>query len=202
MKQSGDELPSAVSRDWELKTAGNGLHHSIGGKITSAREDAACIVDVVTAALNIDAACSTSHRDSPWKPQQNFPAWLEENGARAQRLGIDAESAKWLLRRHGRRAEQVFHLVEESPQLAGRIVPDLPFILADLLFCARDEMAVHLSDLLRRRLPLLILARLGESDLRRLAELVAPALGWDAAAINREIEACRGAIYRAHFSGA
>ena len=182
--------------------AGNGLHHSIGGKITSAREDAACIVDVVSAALNIDAACSTGHRDSPWKPEQNFPTWLEENGARARHLGIDAESANWLLRRHGRRAEQVFRLVEEKPELAGRIVPDLPFILADLLFCARDEMAVHLSDLLRRRLPLLILAHLGESDLRRLAELVAPALGWDAAAINREIEACRGAIYRAHFSGA
>ena len=191
MKQSGDELPSAVSRDWELKTMGNGLHHSIGGKITSAREDAACIVDVVTAALNIDAACTTGHRDSPWKPQQDFPAWLEGNGARAQRLGIDAESAKWLLRRHGRRAEQVFGLVEEMPELAGRIVPDLPFILADLLFCARDEMAIHLSDLLRRRLPLLILARLGESDLCRLAELVAPALGWDAGRIAQEIEACR-----------
>ncbi|MDO8292966.1 MAG: glycerol-3-phosphate dehydrogenase/oxidase [Gallionella sp.] len=191
MKQDDHVSPSAASRDWELKTVGSGLHHSVGGKITSAREDAACIVDVVTAALNIDAACSTGHRDSPWKPQQDFSAWLEENGARAQRLGIDAESAKWLLRRHGRRAEQVFRLVEERSQLAERIVPDLPFILADLLFCARDEMAVHLDDLLRRRLPLLILARLGEGDLRRLAGLVAPVLGWDAAAIAYEIEACR-----------
>src|SRR3989338_3278256 len=169
MKQSGDELPSAVSRDWELKMAGNGLHHSIGGKITSAREDAACIVDVVSAALNIDAACSTGHRDSPWKPQQDFSAWLKENGTRAQRLGIDAESAKWLLCRHGRRTDQVFRLVEERPQLAERIVPDLP----------------------RRRLPLLILARLGESDLCRLAGLVAPVLGWDAGLIAQEVKACR-----------
>ncbi|HEU0233954.1 MAG TPA: glycerol-3-phosphate dehydrogenase/oxidase [Gallionella sp.] len=191
MKQSGEELPSAVSRDWELKTASNGLHHSIGGKITSAREDAACIVDAVCAALNIDAVCATGRRDFPWKPQQDFSAWLEENSAHAQRLGIDAESAKWLLRRHGRRSEDVFRLVEESPQLGGCIVPDLPFILADLLFCARDEMAIHLSDLLRRRLPLLILARLGESDLRRLAELVAPTLGWDAGRIAQEVEACQ-----------
>ena len=49
-------------------------------------------------------------------------------------------------------------IVEETPQLAARIVPALPFIYADLLLCARDEMAVHLSDLLRRRMPLLILA--------------------------------------------
>ena len=75
------------------------LHHSVGGKVTSAREDAACIVDVVSAALNIDDVCSTGHRGSPWKPQQDFSNWLEESGARAQRLSIDAESAKWLLRR-------------------------------------------------------------------------------------------------------
>jgi len=191
MKQDVHVSPSAASRDWELKTVGNGLHYSIGGKITSAREDAACIVDVVAAALNIGAACATRYRNLPWKPQQDFSAWLEKNGVRAQRLGIDAESAKWLLCRHGRRAEEVFQLIEESSELAERIVPDLPFILADLLLCARDEMAMHLSDLLRRRLPLLILARLGKSDLRRLAELVAPALGWDAGRIVQEIEGCR-----------
>lgn len=191
MKQSEDSSPSSVSRDWELKTLGNGLHHSIGGKLTSAREDAACIVDAVCAALGIDAACATGQRDFPWKPQQYFAAWQEENALRAQRLGIDAESAMWLLRRHGMRAGQVFGMVEERPQLAQRIVPDLPFIHADLLFCAREEMAVHLSDLLRRRLPLLILARLGESDLRRLAGLVAPVLGWDEARVAQEAEACR-----------
>ncbi|WP_435627434.1 glycerol-3-phosphate dehydrogenase/oxidase [Candidatus Ferrigenium straubiae] len=190
MKRSDEASPAAVSRDWELKTAGNGVHYSIGGKLTSAREDAACIVDAVCAALGVGAACATRQRDFPWKPQQAFSAWLEENGAHAKRLGIDAGSAKWLLRRHGRRAEEVFRLVEERPQLMGRIVPDLPFILADLLFCARDEMAVHLSDLLRRRLPLLILTRLNESDLRRLAELVAPVLGWDAGRVAQEVEAC------------
>lgn len=167
------------------------MHYSIGGKFTSAREDAACIVDVVSAALNIDAACATKRRDFPWKPQQDFSAWLEESNARAQRLGIDAESAKWLLRRHGRRVEQVFRLAEERPELAGRIVTGLPFILADLLFCARDEMAMHLSDLLRRRLPLLILAKLDENALRRLAELVAPALGWDEGRVAQEAGACQ-----------
>ena len=34
--------------------------------------------------------------------------------------------------------------------LAERIVATVPFIHADLRFCARTEMAVHLDDLLRR----------------------------------------------------
>lgn len=62
----------------------------------------------------------------------------------------------------------------------------------DLMFCARDEMVLHLPDLLRRRLPLLILARLDEVAPHRLAALVAPDLGWDAGRIEREVAACKG----------
>ena len=71
-----------------------------------------------------------------------------------------------------------------------RSVPEVPLIEADLLWCAQDEMVLHLSDLLRRRLPLLILARLGESRLRDCAEMIAPLLAWDAARIEHEVAAC------------
>jgi len=196
MRQDGHTSPSAASRDWEMKTADNGLHYSIGGKLTSAREDAARIVDAVVEALGLDVPCPTRYRDFPWKPQQDFAIWQEGNGACARRLGIDDESSKWLMRRHGRRVAEVLRLAEERPRLVARIVPELPFILADLLFCARNEMAVHLPDLLRRRLPLLILARLCEDDLRRLAELVAPEMGWDEERIVREVEVCMEGNFR------
>ncbi|MDP2759606.1 MAG: glycerol-3-phosphate dehydrogenase/oxidase [Sideroxyarcus sp.] len=191
MKQSDAAHPSAVSRDWELKTDHNGLHHALGGKLTSAREDAAVIVDTVCKQLGVGAGCTTGGRDLAWKPQQDFGVWLVAVTAQAQRLGIDAESAQWLLRRHGARVAQVLRVVEETPQSASRIVPELPLIEADLLFCAQHEMVLHLSDLLRRRLPLLILAQLDETTLRRCAETVAPVLGWDADRVSREIKACR-----------
>lgn len=190
MKRGDDASPSALSRDWELKTAANGLHYSIGGKITSAREDAARIVDAVCARLGVAALCATRNRPFPWAPEQDYAAWSEAVGAQAAQLGIDPDSAKWLLRRHGKRAGEVLRSVADAPHLAERIVPGLPFIHADLLFCARDEMAVHLDDLLRRRMPLLILARLDESALRRIAVTVAATMGWDEAATEREISAC------------
>lgn len=186
MKRSDEASPSAASRDWELKTLGNGLHCSVGGKITSAREDASSIVDAVCAALGIDDECVSGEQDFPWKPSQDNAVY-----GTAQRLGIAADCALWLLRRHGVRAEQACALAEEEPELAQRILPDLPFILADLLLCARDEMVVHLSDLLRRRLPLLILARLDDDELRSLAVRVAPVLGWDAERVAQEVSLCR-----------
>jgi glycerol-3-phosphate dehydrogenase len=191
MKQSDAAHPSAASRDWELKTNANGLFYVIGGKLTSAREDATAVVDAVCARLGVATGCATGGRDFPWKPQQDIVAWSDDVYAQAQRLGIDSESAKWLMRRHGVRIERVLRIAEAKPQLSARIVSALPFIHADLLLCARDEMVLHLSDLLRRRMPLLILAQLSEGELRHLAELVAPAMDWDVTRIEQEIKACR-----------
>ena len=185
MKRSDDASPSSASRDWELKTLGNGLHCSVGGKITSAREDACSIVDALSRTLGVEASCTTGERDLPWKPAQD-----DVVHSTARRLGIDADSAMWLSRRHGRRSAHIFRLIEKRSELAQRIVPDLPLILGDLLFCATDEMVVHLFDLLRRRMPLLILARLDEDELRRLAVLVAPVLGWNEERIAQEVVAC------------
>ena len=192
MKRSDKASPSAVSRDWELKTADNGVHYSIGGKLTSAREDAASIVDTVCMQLGVDAPCATKIRPFPWSPETNFSEWSVAINAQASQRGVDQESAKWLIRRHGKRVEEVLRSIEaDPPRLAERIVPSLPFIYADLLFCSRNEMVIHLDDLLRRRMPLLILAKLSENTLRRITETVASTLGWDEAAVVSEIETCR-----------
>ncbi|MBI5626952.1 MAG: glycerol-3-phosphate dehydrogenase/oxidase [Nitrosomonadales bacterium] len=192
MKRDDEALPSAVSRDWELKTADNGLHYSIGGKLTSAREDAACIVDAVCEQLGVETPCATRNRPFPWAPEQDYAAWLVNVSALASRLGIDRESAKWLIRRHGKRTWVVLQMVADDAGLAARITYSLPFIYADLLYCARTEMVIYLNDLLRRRMPLSILTKLDEDSLRRIAEAIAPAMGWDEAAINLEIQICLG----------
>jgi glycerol-3-phosphate dehydrogenase len=77
------------------------------------------------------------------------------------------------------------------PILCNNSPARLPFIYADLLYCTRHEMVIHLDDLLRRRMPLLILTKLTEGTLRRIANFVAAAMGWDEAAINREVASCR-----------
>ena len=190
--------PSAVSRDWELKTTSNGVHYSIGGKITSAREDAASAVDTVCAQLGVSTSCATRGKPFPWTPPETYStekysAWLQSVTAQARQLSLDPESTLWIIRRHGQRVIEIFHSIENDGRLAERIVPSLPFIYADLLWSARHEMVVHLSDLLRRRMPLLILARLTAEELQKIAATVAPVLGWDQATLAREMEICGGA---------
>lgn len=190
MKRSDKSAPSAVSRDWELKTASNGVHYSIGGKITSAREDAAVIVDKICTLLDMSVACASRDRMFPWAPDDDYARWSAVVSTRATQLGIDAQSSKWLLRRHGKRVIEILRDIENNPAWADRIVPAAPLIYADLLFCARTEMVVHLYDLLRHRMPLLILARLNEAELRGIAQRVAGLLEWDADRMESEVASC------------
>lgn len=191
LQRSSAIHPSSASRDWTLQTAGNGVHYAVGGKITSAREDASSIVDSICAQQGMTMKCRTHNRPFPWKPEREYGAWSQAASDEARRLGIDSESAKWLLRRHGKHVDEIFAIIEHEPRFAQRILPALPFVYADLLYCTYSEMAVHLDDLLRRRMPMLILARLSADELRNLAEFVAAAMGWDAGTTEREIALCQ-----------
>jgi glycerol-3-phosphate dehydrogenase len=187
---SSAQSPSKISRDWELKTAPNGVHYAIGGKITSSRQDAAQIVDTVCAQLDVPAPCATLNRPFPWAPCEDFPTWHEHVQTQAVRLGVDAESAQWLVRRHGTQIHRILQRIETEPDSAQRIVPSLPFIDADLIHCVVTEMTVHLDDLLRRRLPILILAKLNDDAIRQIAQRVASPLHWDNPRIEQEIARC------------
>ncbi|NOT10437.1 MAG: glycerol-3-phosphate dehydrogenase/oxidase [Methylococcaceae bacterium] len=190
LKNDGASTPSALSRDWELKKKDNGLLVSIGGKLTSAREDAACIVDTVCKHLRIDVVCKTFGRPFPWLPDAHFQTWSELMTIRLAKLGLDDECALWLIRRHARRVETICSLIENHPDWLQRIHPDLPLIYADLVFSAQHEMVVHLEDLLRRRMPLLVLAKLTRADIMQLAEIAANELHWNEKTLKEEVERC------------
>ena len=190
LKKSSTLSPSAMSRDWELYTADNGLLTSVGGKLTSAREDAAHIVNTVCNKLDNTVVCKTEGRAFPWLPEADYDQWSSDRLAQATALHIDNESALWLIRRHGKRLPQLFELIEKEPDLAQRILTTLPFIVADLVFCARHEMVVHLDDLLRRRLPLFILSKLSMTELERIASKIAGVLAWNTDKLNDELAIC------------
>jgi glycerol-3-phosphate dehydrogenase len=193
LKQSSKTTLSAVSRDWELHNAENGLLSSMGGKFTSAREDAAQIVNAVCKNLNLNTPCQTDGRAFPWLPASDYGQWLANTLAKAKALQIDDESAQWLIKRHGKRVSLIFQSIADEPALAKRILTPLAFITADLVFCARQEMVVHLDDLLRRRLPIFILAKMTAAEFQPIADFIAGTLAWDADRLAAELAICRRA---------
>jgi glycerol-3-phosphate dehydrogenase len=194
LKYESGKSPSRVTREWVLESPSPGLLVSIGGKFTSARADAAAMVDRAFAQLKRSlVTCRTADRRFPWAPEETFAAWKETVERAGVEVGLDAETAGWIARRYGSRAAAIHRLIEDQPALAGRIDSRLPFALAEIVFGARDAMAVTLEDLLRRRTPILILSRMDGDVIERAANAASSALGWDARRRQHEIDGVRRA---------
>jgi len=79
--------------------------------------------------------------------------------------------------------------LDVDPTLAARIVPDLPLVFAQVVQAARHEMAMRLSDVVRRRIPLYLSAALDRSVLASCAAVMARELRWNRREVAAEIEA-------------
>jgi len=184
-------IPSeALTREWSLSKCPSGMLTSLGGKFTSARADAAKIVDEALRLLGKSwkGKTPTETRLLPFAPAGEFPVWRQGVLREALRLGIDSETAICSARRHGTAVEDLFDLIRRDPSLAERLSPRLPFSKAEAAYGASREMVCHLEDLLRRRIPLLLLEPPDRPVIEEAASLAAPALGWSAERCREEVE--------------
>ena len=194
---SGDKQPSAASREWHLSEPRPGLYVSVGGKLTSARADAARIVERIVARAGWPRRpAPTLARPLPWCPPVPHVGWAQwEQDALSAGLaaGLDEETARAAAARHGARLERLLARVRARPDLARRLVPAAPFCRADVVQAAEDEMARSLEDVLRRRLPVMLVAPPSLGALEDAAALAGEVLGWDASRRRAEVDALAGA---------
>jgi glycerol-3-phosphate dehydrogenase len=180
-----------LSREWTLESPMPGLLVSTGGKFTSARADAATIVKRAVDELGRKNGWSDPTRDRPfpWCPTgEPWDRWLERALGDGERAGLDAEAADSVARRYGSRCSAVFSAANRG-DLASRIVPGLPFVKAEIAHAAANEAAVTLVDILRRRVPLLVLERCEGGVLIDAARLAGDVLGWSEDRSEREVTA-------------
>jgi glycerol-3-phosphate dehydrogenase len=183
----GDLAPSAVTREWSLEEPNDRLLVPVGGKYTSARADAATAVDRVVSMLGREAfPCLTADRPFPWAPTGDYREWSVEALRVGLGLGLDEETVESCQQRHGARIEKIFERIRQSPELAQRVVPDAPFCLAEVIHAVTDEMAATLEDILRRRVPLLLVSRVSTKRLEEIAVIVGAFLGWSDARRRQE----------------
>jgi len=174
-----DGAPSSVSREWSIERVAEGLLSCVGGKFTSARADASVAVDRVMRHLKRrPGKTPTSDRALPWRPEGRYSTWRRQGLIRGMELGLDEETAGSCLERYGTRVDRLHEMIEELPALAKRIIPDAQFCMAEILFAPREEMARTLEDVLRRRIPMLLVSQLPERTLEWAASMVGSALRW------------------------
>ncbi|MGH8269430.1 MAG: FAD-dependent oxidoreductase, partial [Steroidobacteraceae bacterium] len=79
---------------------------------------------------------------------------------------------------YGAAHRHVLALMAGEPSLCARVVPDMPVVLAQIVYAARAEMAVRLSDVVMRRTQLYLSQTLDRAALTACAATLARELRW------------------------
>jgi glycerol-3-phosphate dehydrogenase len=154
---------AALSRDHTILISNSRLLTITGGKWTTFRKMAEDAVDQAqTMASLAKRRCTTAH--------------LQIHGSTKQAINSPSLSV------YGTDAAAVQDLANLEPALAEKIHPELPYIKAEVVWAAREEMARTVEDVLSRRTRGLLLgARASIEAAPVVADLLAPELGRDEA---------------------
>jgi glycerol-3-phosphate dehydrogenase len=118
-----------------------------------------------------------------------YAALANTRDALAARSGLSADRIDHLLGRYGTAVREVLDLVAEHPELAEPLEHASRYLKVEAYYGASHEGALHLDDLLARRLRVSVDTwDRGVDVAHEVADIVAPVLGWDGATIEREVE--------------
>lgn len=174
-----------------------GLVTVLGIKWTAARAVAARAIDLVCRKLGRPRApAGLRGVRLAGSEFARHEAFLAAHRARFLQL-LDPVTGEHLLRSFGTRASEIVALAEQRPELAAPLDERSPVIGAEVVRAVRDEMALHLDDVLLRRTELSLASPLEDAAIERTARLMAHELKWDAQRIAEEIE--RGHLALARF---
>ena len=173
---SGNGDTSKLSRTHVVMDGPGGMVTIVGGKLTTYRRMAEDTLDHV--AKRSGKAITHPTQNMPLDGAVGAQAANAAVDAAAQPYGWNADVVK-RLKQYGSEAHKLLTLCAEDVALAQPIVPDLPYIMAEVVYACRYEMAMQLDDMITRRL------HLNFEDWSRgikpspaIAQVMAGELGW------------------------
>ncbi len=174
---SGDKDPDAASREHAVVWTVPGLLTVTGGKLTTYRAMAADVMDTIARKLRVDHRRAATHRQP--LPGGDIVS-LEDELALARATVGAPDIAEHLVHFYGTRWRAIWQLASVDRALAERLIPELPYIAAEIDWCVSHELALTLGDLLIRRVHIAYETRdHGLSIAPAVAEKLAPLMSWN-----------------------
>ncbi|MFW9942203.1 MAG: FAD-dependent oxidoreductase [Candidatus Thorarchaeota archaeon] len=125
--------------------------------------------------------------------------WLEH----LKNSGIQLEEnvADHLYQQYGKGALKILEIIRENESLKEKILKDNDFIKAEIIYCLRNEMTLHLIDIFRRRteMSLWISHKNADKAAEIVADLIATEYSWDEDKKKEEIDSYMHYIKRTTF---
>jgi glycerol-3-phosphate dehydrogenase len=162
----------------------HGLVSLVGIRFTMCRVDAARALDLLLKQAERAPSAPASDRiPLPGGEIENFAAF-ESEARRALQSSIDMKSLHGLLRNHGTAYRAVLN---EGDTFTPVNVPGTNTLTAEVRYAVRQEMAVHLDDVVMRRTDLAAGSHPGRAALLATATEMGRSLSWSAERLRQEI---------------
>jgi glycerol-3-phosphate dehydrogenase len=179
-----------VSRDQLIFESGSGLVSIIGGKLTTHRSMAEALVNCVSGKLSREFATHPAHACETHRLPLDYDERELAHAADdlTKDSGVESDVTIHLVEAYGPDATRVLEIARENVGLSSRIVPEVPYLLAEARYAARHQMAMKLVDFMFRRTQLALrLKDHGCSVARNIADEMAKELAWPPEILEKEI---------------
>jgi len=169
-----------LSRTHAVIEGTSGLVTITGGKLTTYRRMAQDVVDVLS---RRDGAKPVHPTQSlPLQGSAGWPIIQHELLRKGATLNLSPQTMEHLSSSYGTDAQTILDLVAGDAALAARLIDDLPYIKAEVIYACRYEMAMTPYDVLARRTSITLEDRQnGLGVVSEVASLMAKELNWSPA---------------------
>ena len=175
-----------VSREHTVTEVAPGMTVIAGGKLTTYRQMAEDAVDFALGEQLSKELPSVTDR-TPLEGADGYFALENSKFAIAEDHGLTVDQVEDLLDRYGSDIYVIFDMIKERPDLGRRLHGAPEYLRADVVFGITHEGALHIEDILERRVRLSFTKRdSGLDALDEVADLAAEYLGWDEATKEHE----------------
>ncbi len=185
------EETSKLSREHAVAVPSPGLVAIAGGKYTTYRVMAADAIDAAAEYIPARVAPSVTEK-VPLMGADGYFALINQTEYVGKQYGLHPYRVRHLLDRYGSLIGEVLKLASEPagarPDLLEPITDAPVYLKVEAYYAAAAEGALHLEDILARRMRIAIeYPHRGVDCAREVAEVVAPVLGWTAEDVDREV---------------
>ena len=185
------EETSKLSREHAVATPAPGLVAIAGGKYTTYRVMGADAIDAASEFVPTRVAPSITAK-VPLLGADGYFALINQTEHVGRNYGLHPYRVRHLLDRYGSLIGEVLDMAHKNaavrPDLLEPITEAPVYLKVEAWYAAAAEGALHLEDILARRMRISIeYPHRGVDCAREVAEVVAPVLGWSAEDIDREV---------------
>ena len=181
------EETSKLSREHAVASPTPGLVAIAGGKYTTYRVMGADAVDAAAEFVPSRVAPSITEK-VPLVGADGYFALVNQTEQVGAEYGLHPYRVRHLLDRYGSLITDVLAIAADRPDLLEPIADAPVYLRVEAAYAAAAEGALHLEDILARRMRISIeYPHRGVDCAREVAEIVAPILGWGPVDVDREV---------------